>query len=350
MKPSTPIFWYESKGFFAKVLPFLLYPLGKFYALLSLMKYSCTVQKKLPAPVICVGNFTVGGSGKTPTVIALTHVLKDHFQKNPAILTRGYGSKIIKQSKKPYVVQKHDCAKNVGDEPLLLAHHAPTFIHKNRYACGYAAIQNHADALILDDGLQNPSLYKDFNLLVVDGLQRFGNGFIFPSGPLRQSLNQGLKHVHAVLLIDSTGGIGEETWQHLRKTIQHHGAHVEIFTGIFESDPFALPPQPILAFAGIGYPEKFRQFLANKGYDVLEFLSFPDHHQYTEKDLLRLQSLESRYGVPIFTTEKDAVKLRENNLKNLYTVSIRLHINEKDRFLDYLAHRIPSLKGLDPLN
>lgn len=344
MKFSTPFFWYDTKKSSSKIISSFLRPLSALYAFCSLIRYHFITEKKLPVPVVCIGNLTLGGAGKTPTVIALTKWLKDHFQKNPTILTRGYGSQITKQSKNPYAVQTYDCAKNVGDEPLLLSRYAPTFISKDRYASGCMAIQQHADVLILDDGLQNPSLYKDFKLLVVDSLQGFGNGFTFPSGPLRQSLKHGLRDVDAIFLIDSTGQMCEKTQQSLERTIKNHTPNIPIFKGHFQSAPITLSPQPILAFAGIGYPEKFRQFLVNKGYDVLEFLSFPDHCAYEEKDLLRLQSLQSRYDVPIFTTEKDAIKLKKDTLHNLYTVSIHLYIEEIERFLDYLTHRIPSLK------
>lgn len=279
----------------------------------------------LPKKVICVGNLTLGGSGKTPTVIALAHILKDHFQKTPHILSRGYGSQVRGTHK----VTLGDHPTYVGDEPLLLAKHAPTWVGRDRHASGILAINNGADLLIMDDGLQNPSVKKDLKILVIDGDQGFGNGRVFPAGPLRVSLKRGIQDVDAILLIHETKEI----------RAQLESFHKPIFSGFFESSP-PLLPQPVIAFAGLGYPEKFKSYLLKQGFDVRAFIPFPDHHIYTQKDMDSLHEKQRALGIPLITTEKDFIKIPTVAVKNIHVLSINLTIKNNEEFLSFLKEHL----------
>ncbi|MBX9976917.1 MAG: tetraacyldisaccharide 4'-kinase [Alphaproteobacteria bacterium] len=322
----TPKFWFKQTSFITT----LLEPFSLLYAWISKMERCRHKTQTLPKKVICVGNLTLGGSGKTPTVMALSHILKDQFFKTPHILSRGYGSQVRGIHK----VNLGDHPTYVGDEPLLLAKHAPTWVGRDRYTSGSMAIQAGADILLMDDGLQNPSIHKDLKILVVDSDQGFGNGHIFPAGPLRISLEKGMKDVDAIVLIHET--------KELRALLEPF--HKPIFSGFFESS-LSLPPQPVIAFAGIGYPEKFKSYLIQKGFDVRAFISFPDHYAYTQKDMNVLYAKQRALGLPLITTEKDCIKLPTTVAKNIHVIAITLTIKNNENFYHFLEEHL-DLQGL----
>ncbi len=270
-------------------------------------------------PVLCCGNLTVGGTGKT--IVALEFGKYCQQQSIPfAFLTRGYKRK--SRIKEPFMVDlKQHTAKDVGDEALLLAQLAPTWIGNNRAISAEAAIQTSpAKLFIMDDGLQNPSLYKDLPILIVDGTTGFGNHKLLPAGPLRQSIIEGLNHVKACIFI------GEDKTKLL--------PIISSYLPIFQADLTMNPPiqsfskQSVIAFAGIGRPEKFFQTLKDNQLILVKMLSFPDHHTYTPNDLHKLLLLHHHYQVPLVTTPKDYVKL-PNQFKSFIT-PLQVHLTWHD--------------------
>jgi tetraacyldisaccharide 4'-kinase len=317
----TPKFWFKKTSLLAT----LLRPFSMVYAWMSAMERRRHTTQVLPKKVICVGNLTLGGSGKTPTVITLAHILKDHFHTTPHILSRGYGGKI----KSVHKVSLGDHPAYVGDEPLLLSRHATTWVSRDRYASGNLAIQGGADIILMDDGLQNPSVHKDLKILVVDGDQGFGNGRVFPAGPLRLGLEKGIQAVDAIILIHETQAIKELL----------EPFHKPIFSGFFES-LLPLPPQPVIAFAGLGYPEKFKTYLTKKGFDVRAFIPFPDHYVYTQKDMDALHGKQHALGLPLMTTEKDFIKIPTLWAKNIHVLPITLSIKNSEKFYHFLEEHL----------
>ncbi|MGY2052486.1 tetraacyldisaccharide 4'-kinase [Methylobacterium sp. JK268] len=274
----------------------LLAPIGRLYGgqVARRMRRPGT---RAPLPVLCVGNLTLGGAGKTPTALALAELLRAGGRR-PAFLSRGYGGRL------PGPVQvepgRHEAA-DVGDEPLLLAAAAPTVVSRDRVAGAALCAAAGADVIVMDDGLQNPSLRKDWSIAVFDAGVGVGNGLPFPAGPLRAPLDAQWPFVDAVLTI----GDGPEV--PLLASLDRPA-----FRGRLAPDPqaaSALAGRPVLAFAGIGRPEKFFATLREVGADLRATRGFPDHHPYAAGDLAALLREAARDGLTLVTTEKDRVRL-----------------------------------------
>lgn len=260
-------------------------------------------------PVISIGNFVMGGAGKTPVTKAIAQQLQS-MGRTPHIISRGYGG----SCRGPIQVDSsYHSFDQVGDEPLLLAKVAPTWVSKNRRAAADLACQEGADILLLDDGHQNHSLKKDLSFMVVNTAQGFGNGRVFPAGPLRQSISTGLKYTDVLILI------GKNT-DSLPQPLSCLSCPL-IWATV---TPLAPAPCAVLAFAGIGHPEKFRQTLIEAGYDVKALISFPDHYPYTSQDLQSLQEKAFSMDACLITTEKDALRLPPYNQKDVLVLSIEL--------------------------
>lgn len=288
----APDFWKERGG-----LGRLLAPLGWVYGTVSGLRSMGGGGWRAPVPVLCVGNLVAGGAGKTPVALELgrrltAKVLNVHF------LSRGYGGK----ASGPLLVDpdRHK-ADDVGDEPLLLAEECPTWVSANRVAGCRAAVNAGAELVIMDDGFQNPSLVKDESLIVVDGGYGFGNGRVMPAGPLREPLRLGLERATAAVLIGN-----DET-----EAVRHLGGHVQVLRARVRPGPEAakLTGKPVVAFAGIGRPEKFFRTLREIGCDVRATRAFPDHRAYTRKETDELQALAKAEDAVLVTTAKDAVRL-----------------------------------------
>ena len=249
---------------------------------------------RAPVPVICCGNVVVGGAGKTTVALDLGARLVArgrivHF------LLRGYGGAI----RRPHRVAVGDTAEQVGDEAMLLAAVAPTWVGADRAACARGAVADGAQVLIMDDGLQNPSLHKDLSLLVVDGAVGFGNGRVLPAGPLREPLRAGAARAQATVLIGAgvscvSGLLPPPV---LRSTLRP-GPEIAAYLD-----------RPVLAFAGIARPGKFFTMLETAGVAVARALPFPDHHRFSPADLRRILGEAERLGAAPVTTPKDSVRL-----------------------------------------
>ena len=312
----APEFWHRRDSSLPATL---LAPFAAVYDALARLRSWRTTPWRAPVPVICVGNLTVGGAGKTPTVLALAEHLK-HAGLEIACLSRGYGGR----ESGPLLVNpdKHSAA-DVGDEPLLLAQVAPTWIARDRRDGARMAIAEGADIVLLDDGLQNPSLRKHLSLVVVDGGYGFGNGRVLPAGPLREPVERGLARAAAVVLIgEDTCGVAAA----LPPGLPLLRARLEP-----DENALRLRGRSVIAFAGIGRPAKFFQTLREIGADVLAVTEFPDHHPYAEPEIMRLVESAQHRRATLVTTAKDFVRLPAASRAQVTVAGVRL------RFADMAA-------------
>jgi tetraacyldisaccharide 4'-kinase len=252
-----------------------------------------------PVPVLCVGNFTLGGAGKTPAAIAIA-TLAAAAGHRPFFVSRGYGGRLAG----PIRVTGHS-AREVGDEALLLARAAPTVVARNRPAGAKAAAAAGASLIIMDDGLQNPSLAKDLSLAVVDGRRGIGNGLVFPAGPLRAPLAAQLDRIDALVLVGGATALSD------RVSAEAQKRGLPVLHGELRPDTAvaaALKRKPALAFAGIGDPEKFFATLEGCGIPAAVRTPFPDHHVYSRAEIAALLTSAERERLLLVTTEKDFLR------------------------------------------
>ena len=297
----APDFWWR-KG--PSLLAVMLAPVGAVYGSMTAHRMART-GLRLEVPVVCVGNFVVGGAGKTPAAIAVARLLQAQGHR-PAFLSRGYGRDRRRTSAAVIAVDpdRHD-AGLCGDEPLLLARVAPTFVAVDRRASARAAVAAGASILVLDDGLQNPTLRKDVSIAVVDGTAGIGNGLCVPAGPLRAPLARQWRFT-SLLCVVGKGEAGRAL------EAQARNAGVAVCTGHLAPDPEAigrLRGRRLVAFAGIGRPSKFFATLAEAGLDAVEHRWFPDHHVYSPDDRAALRQMADQFGARLVTTAKDRVRL-----------------------------------------
>lgn len=296
----APSFWWEARP---SALAAALAPLGLAYGAIAAWRLRRS-GAKASVPVLCLGNLVAGGAGKTPTALALARRLIAQGER-PWFLSRGYGS--AAERGPPLIVdpEKHTAAE-VGDEALLLARIAPTLVSADRVASADAAAAKGASLVILDDGLQNPSLEKDLRLVVVDAASGIGNGLCLPAGPLRAPLEDQLACADALILVGS-GAEGEALAAAARKLGKPViGAELVID----EAAAGKLAARRVLAFAGIGRPAKFFESLAAIGAEPVACMAFPDHYAYRRDDILRLQRAAQAADALLVTTEKDFARLR----------------------------------------
>jgi tetraacyldisaccharide 4'-kinase len=325
-----PAFWWRPPG----LLSALLAPLAAAYAVEAARRMRAQ-GARAKVPVICVGNFTLGGSGKTPTAIAIAELLASAGRK-PALLTRGYGG----AEAGPLLVDphRHDATK-VGDEALLLAQAAPTIVAHDRVA-GAAAAQG-ADVIVMDDGLQNPSLQKNLTIAVIDGSRGIGNGRVFPAGPLRAPLAAQFSRVNALLVIGgSAGAAGLDSEIRARRLPVFHG---ELAPDRAAID--AIGGRRVLAFAGIGNPDKFFATVSAAGIDIAARKAFPDHHRFTGEEAGDLIMQAEREGLRLLTTAKDRARMSgDPNLAALaaraYVLPVRLTVKEEAAWRDVILRAV----------
>ncbi|HEX8901825.1 tetraacyldisaccharide 4'-kinase [Vitreimonas sp.] len=277
----------------ALALRALLTPLSWAYAFAAAHRIRTTISRHAPVPVICIGNLTVGGAGKTP----IARAIRAKLGSNAHTLSRGYGGRV----EGPLRVTPDMAASEVGDEPLLHARDGAAWIARDRLAGALAAAQAGAHAIIMDDGFQNPTLAKDLSIVAVDPGYGVGNGQVFPAGPLRERLADGLARADAIVLLHPQGAeqVEQEWLQGFAKPILH--ARLEP-SGI-------IPDGPLVAFAGLARPEKFFDTLTSMGAKLADAVPFPDHHPFSDDDLKHLEALAKEHGARLITTEKDAARL-----------------------------------------
>ncbi|HBK08537.1 MAG TPA: tetraacyldisaccharide 4'-kinase [Acetobacteraceae bacterium] len=315
---AAPAFW-SRDGLIAKALS----PLSAIGAAMTARRVA-RPGWVAPVPVICCGNVTVGGAGKTTLVLDLAHRLAG---RGVHILLRGYGG----SSRGVHRVASTDLASLVGDEALLLAQVAPTWTGADRAASARAAIHAGAKILLMDDGLQNPTLAKTASILVIDGRTGFGNGRVLPAGPLREPVAAAVERCSAAVLIgpDATGAMANlpPDLTVLRASL------------VQDSSITALVGQPVIAFAGIALPEKFFSPLRQAGAVLLGAWPFPDHHAYTDLELDGLIHHARQRKAILVTTPKDAVRLPQPIRDQVTVVGVGLKW-ENGREIDQLLEEV----------
>lgn len=293
----APAFYFRRAG----LASFLLLPFAMLYGAGASLRMR-RPGARAAVPVICVGNLTLGGAGKTPAALAIAALLADMGEK-PAFVSRGYGGR----ARGPHLVDPaRDNAAEVGDEPLLLARAFPTVVARDRVAGAALASQQGASVVVLDDGFQNPSLAKDLSLLVIDAATGIGNGDVFPAGPLRAPLHAQLALAQGIIRV----GRGDAADFVAR---QAEAAGLPVLAAALEPAAEAarnLAGRRVLAFAGIGHPEKFFATLRSLGADVVETRGFADHHRYSAADARKLLGAAKNGGLMLVTTEKDRMRLQ----------------------------------------
>ncbi|HCP81753.1 MAG TPA: tetraacyldisaccharide 4'-kinase [Octadecabacter sp.] len=310
MRP--PLFWYRDKS----LLSILLVPVGAIYAAATARRVRQDPKRRATVPVICIGNINAGGTGKTPTAIALTQRLIEMGQ-TPHIVSRGYGGVLAGPVR---VSPTEHNANDVGDEPLLLAEFASTWVSKDRANGVKAAEEAGASVILLDDGFQNPSVFKNLSIVTVDAVKGFGNGRVLPAGPLREPAKHGLARADAMLVIGP---------EHARKAFQPAlPPNCTRLDGQLDALPTGMPwqGQRVLAFAGIGHPEKFFATLKGLGADVVRGEALDDHQPFTEALLTRLETEAKARGLNLVTTEKDAVRLPDTFRSKVSVLPVRLSV------------------------
>lgn len=330
MRP--PAFWWRPPGFEAA----LLRPVAALYGAVA-QRRLLREGERAAVPVVCIGDPTVGGAGKTPTAIKVAELLAAAGER-PVFLTRGYGGRLDG----PIAVdaQRHD-AEGVGDEPLLLARKFPTIVAHDRIAGARAAQAQGASVIVMDDGFQNPSLAKDCSVLVVDGARGIGNGAVVPAGPLRAPLAAQFGRAHALVVIGA-GKAGAR----VREAATQGG--ITVFGAQLEPDAAAiaaLRDKRVLAFAGIGHPEKFFDTLGAVGIDTPMRRGFADHHAYTQTEAARLLREAAAQGLVLATTEKDQARLGGAGAtaelkRRAIAVPVTLRLDDEDGFAAFVLGRI----------
>lgn len=326
-----PGFWWCKAG----PLSALLSPLAALYGLVAARRMARN-GARAGISVVCVGNFTLGGAGKTPTAIAVAHMLAA-LGEHVFFLTRGYGG----SDAGPKRVEPHaDTAAQVGDEALLLARAAPTIVARDRVAGAALAKAQGASVIVMDDGLQNGALAKDFTVAVVDGRRGIGNGCVFPAGPLRAPLDVQFQRTDALLVVGEGDG-AQDTIARART----RGLPVWHARLVPHRDSAGAIARPVLAFAGIGDPEKFFVTAEAAGITVAARRAFPDHHRFTAEDAAELLMDADADALALLTTEKDRARMTGDPalaalMERAHVLPVTMEIEEADAVRVALARAL----------
>ncbi|QQO24151.1 tetraacyldisaccharide 4'-kinase [Bradyrhizobium diazoefficiens] len=324
-----PAFWYRPRSFTSRALQ----PLGLLYGVIAERRM---LRKGADGgiPVICVGNYHVGGAGKTPTVLALTKLLRE-LGEMPVVLSRGYGGRL----KGPLMVDRaRHTAPDVGDEPLMMARDVPVTVARDRLDGLALAKSQGATVILMDDGFQNPHLLKDASLIVIDSERGLGNGNVFPAGPLRAPLKAQLARTDALVLIgdgraanDVAAELAKRDKPELRARLKPDAASLAQLLG-----------KRVFAFAGIGDPARFFRSLRASGIDVVRTRPFDDHHMFTQDEIAALAGDARREQLTLVTTEKDLARLHgsEHVPGNIVPFAVQLEFDEPAKLRQLISDHL----------
>lgn len=324
----APQFW-QTDGALAR----LLQPLAWCYDAVGRVRRGMVSPRRCAVPVVCIGNLTAGGTGKTPLALAVIAILQRRGARVSA-LTRGYGGRLAG----PVRVEpdRHGAAE-VGDEALLLAARTPTFVARDRHAGAAAAIAAGTDIIVMDDGFQNPSLAKDLSLIVVDGRAGLGNGRVHPAGPLRETPARAWPRADAIVV---TGPTAPATLRQLPPALPAVEARM-----VPDLEASRLRGQAVVAFAGIGRPQKFFDTVRDLGADLKAAHAFADHHFYREDEIMALLDEATALKAIVVTTAKDAVRLPELARAMVTVVDAALAFDAPETVEDWLDRVWPRGDG-----
>lgn len=323
-----PAFWHRPPS----LTSLLLAPLGALYGL-------ATGQRMRRAgfdagvPVLCVGNYHLGGAGKTPTVLALTKLLRD-LGETPVVLSRGYGGRL----RGPIMVDpaRHR-AEDVGDEPLMLARKVPVAVARDRIGGVALAKSQAATVILMDDGFQNPAIAKDASLIVIDANRGLGNGRVFPAGPLRAPLPAQLDRTDALIVVGEglaaapvAAAIAAQDKPVLLAHLRPDEASVTSLRG-----------KRVLAFAGIGDPMRFFRTLRGSGIEVVAERAFPDHHPFSQNEIAELIAEARRHSLTLVATEKDLVRLHNaEGAGDIVPFPVTLEFDDAAQLRKFIVNRL----------
>jgi tetraacyldisaccharide 4'-kinase len=317
----APAFW-QKKSLFSDILV----PFGLIFGACTEIRRRIGANYRAACPVICIGNLVAGGAGKTPIALAVAERLQAADRK-VHFLSRGYGGR---ESGPLRVDPERHTALDVGDEPLLLAARAPTFVSADRSA-GAAMAAKGADVVVMDDGFQNGNVQKDISILVVDGVYGFGNGRVMPAGPLRETLPGGLARADMIVVlggnVSSIEGVSPPTVPILLAQLEPVENAAE-FRG-----------RRFIAFAGIGRPQKFFDTVGEIGCEVVDSISYPDHHVFQAVELAELRSQAKNQNAELLTTEKDFVRIGASRSTGITPLKVRVVWHNAARLDEILAEK-----------
>jgi tetraacyldisaccharide 4'-kinase len=327
-----PAFWYGPPSLCSR----LLSPLGALYGALTARRMKRD-GARVGIPVICIGNYHVGGAGKTPATLALADMLRAMGER-PVVVSRGYGGDLAGPVR---VLAGRHAAADVGDEPLMMAARVPVIVARDRVAGAALAREDGASVVLRDVGFQHPSIVKDVSLLVIDAARGLGNGAVFPAGPLRAPLKPQIARTDALIVV----GQGNAAEDVARAVAARGGLVLRATLEPDERSLSTLRGQRVLAFAGIGDPARFFATLRAQGVEVVEGRTFADHHPFTADDMARLVADAAKQSLQLVTTEKDMARIRSDARLRSYadriaTLPVTMTFDDESKLRALVAERL----------
>ena len=319
-----------------RVFNILLLPLSLIYWSLTQIHRRLISTNKIDAPVICIGNVTAGGTGKTPTAIAIAKICEDIGYK-VAFISSGYKSSLYKKTTAIKVNIANHNSRDVGDEALLLAKIAPTYIAKNRYLAAKKALEDGASIVIMDDGLQNYTLYQDIKILLIDGKYKLGNNYLIPAGPMRETFDSALKKTDLIVYVESEGFqfslVELLSFGNINNALMISSKRVTL-------NSEELNGQSVVLMCGIGNPESFIKSAIAAGVVIKKQFIFPDHFDYTEVIVDEIVKCAQRLNSVALTTEKDFVKIPKQYHNLIRTLKISIKFEDEGSLKAFLKDRL----------
>ena len=315
--------WYSNQILY-RLVSYVLIPISLLYLLIFYLIRIFKTEYKVDIPIICIGNINLGGTGKTSTLLEIINHFKIN-NKNICVLLKGYGGKktIFKK------VSPDESAVQVGDEAILYSNHVPTYISTNRRLAVKKILDDvNPDFILLDDGFQDKSLFKDKNILMVNGERGFGNKLCLPAGPLRELIKPALKRAQFLIIVGND-----------KTKIKSMYNDIEIDTLTASIEPLYIDKnKKYLAFSGIGNNQSFFDTLINSNCNVPKTFEFADHHFYTEGELNNLKKIASENNLSLITTEKDFVRIPKEKRKGIECLKVEIKLPNIDEFMHKLVN------------